>query len=459
MKKICTTAIALSFLLPSFTLGAKTGGVVGYYTFDEEIDDSTDSVEIVDHSGKGNNVFTTAMDGTEFDDGFDGQGLLFNGSDECILLDESVLSGSGFSFVAWVNPQNWKPWMRILDIGDQIEDLWIGMDGVSGKLRMDVVGRGLSGITVLAPLPPTDEWTHIAGTIDGKSAKLYVNGKLCQRIPCPMTPEKLGKNVQGLFVGASNWAPDPAFSGVMDNVLVANRALSDKEITALYRTDNLLHSESEAAGSEKAGEFAAAVFTRQLAVNYAVGDVKLHLKDEDYDFDYGFSPIGLNIDCTLYQSAPFFCGIYKGLDLSAGASIAKTKKIQLAGDEYDIDALTFSEYLSVGPAFRYDIGGYHSVRFVPALQLGFDQSSWDSDEDGVSRMSISDFYTALSFDVSYQYAITKAIGVNVGADVDIPFFGVCAVSTKTDDGSRYLSKDKIGTSLDYRFYAGIVFRK
>ena len=235
IKKICGVAVVLSLLVPSFASGLKKDGIVGFYTFEEELDENADSVEIVDHSGNCNNVFTPAMDGTEFDDGYEGQGLVFNGTDECLLLDESVLSGEGFTFSAWVNPQNWKPWMRILDIGDQIEDLWIGMDGVSGKLRMDVVGRGLSGITVLAPLPPTEEWTHVAATIDGKAAKLYINGKLCQRIPCPMTPSRLAKNVQGIFVGASNWSSDPAFNGIMDNILVAKRALSAKEIAALKK--------------------------------------------------------------------------------------------------------------------------------------------------------------------------------------------------------------------------------
>ena len=127
--------------------------------------------------------------------------------------------------------------MRVLDIGNQVDDLWIGKDGITGKLRMDIGGLKLNGnwITVTAPIPQEEEWTHIAATIDGKVAKLYINGKLKQRIPCPITPEMLAKNVQGIFVGASNWAPDPLFSGIMDNVLIARRALSAKEIADLCK--------------------------------------------------------------------------------------------------------------------------------------------------------------------------------------------------------------------------------
>ena len=96
MKKICTTAIALSFLLPSFALGTKTGGVVGYYTFDEEIEDSIASVEIVDHSGNGNNVFTTAMDGTEFTTDSTGRGCFSMALTNVSCLMNRCFQAAGF---------------------------------------------------------------------------------------------------------------------------------------------------------------------------------------------------------------------------------------------------------------------------------------------------------------------------------------------------------------------------
>ena len=98
---------------------------------------------------------------------------------------------------------------------------------------MDVIGAA-GAVSVLSPLPAIDEWTHLAATIDGGVAKLYINGKLAQRVPCRIKPADIGANVQGIYVGASNW-PDPLFHGVMDNVLVANRALSGGEIAAVYK--------------------------------------------------------------------------------------------------------------------------------------------------------------------------------------------------------------------------------
>ena len=243
IKNICGIAL---FSVIAFSLYAKDSesaelaiendeSIVGYYTFDDDYEENF--TEVIDHSASKLNVSTASMDGSILDEGYDDMGLVFNGRDELIILDNSMLSGKGFTFSAWVNPSQWRPWMRVLDIGNQVDDLWIGMDGISGKLRMDIGGLKMRGnwITVTAPLPPTEEWTHIAATIDGKVAKLYINGKLKQRIPCPITPEMLVKNVQGIFIGASNWAPDPLFNGVMDNIVIAKRALSAKEITALFK--------------------------------------------------------------------------------------------------------------------------------------------------------------------------------------------------------------------------------
>lgn len=244
MKKIIFSTLALcaalSFTGCGSTSGAAGGaggkytitegdGVVGYYTFEEEINESQ---EVIDHSGNGISVYTAALDGSELDEGHNGKGLFFNGQDEYITLAPSVLDGEGFTFSAWLNPESWKTWARVIDIGNQKEDLWIGMDWETKLLRMDVIGAK-GAVSVLSALPKIGEWTHLVATIDGSVAKLYINGKLEQRIPCRITPSDIAANVQGIYVGASNW-PDPLFHGVMDEVLVLNRAVSAGEVAAIY---------------------------------------------------------------------------------------------------------------------------------------------------------------------------------------------------------------------------------
>ena len=42
------------------------------------------------------------------------------------------------------------------------------------------------------------------------------------------------QNNLNLFIGRSNWAPDPLFKGSMDDVFLATRKLSAKEIKSVY---------------------------------------------------------------------------------------------------------------------------------------------------------------------------------------------------------------------------------
>ncbi|MDD1474961.1 LamG domain-containing protein, partial [Dolichospermum sp. ST_sed4] len=68
------------------------------------------------------------------------------------------------------------------------------------------------------------EWTHIAGTYDGKVLSLYINGELdvtanlSGKIATPANPLGLGK-----------YSGEP-YTGGLDEIFLFNRALSQNEI-------------------------------------------------------------------------------------------------------------------------------------------------------------------------------------------------------------------------------------
>lgn len=208
----------------------KGSGVVGCYTFNEK---EIVNNEIIDHSGERINVYSNALDGSVLVEGKTGSGLRFDG-DEYIDLDDSVLSGEGASFAAWVKPDRWIDWSRIFDVGDgKVADMWCGVEGGSGKLRVDIFG--LAGGAVLhTDLPPAGEWSHVAVTFGDGYLKLYVNGTLADSKECAMKPAGIVETMLGLYVGRSNW-PDSLFVGVMDNVVAANRVLTAEEIAELAK--------------------------------------------------------------------------------------------------------------------------------------------------------------------------------------------------------------------------------
>ncbi|MFA6937714.1 MAG: LamG domain-containing protein [Treponema sp.] len=209
-----------------FTI-TEDSGVVGYYTFDEDVKDN----EVVDHSGYGLNVYTGALEASQVVDGKNGKALNFNGEDEYLTLESDAMGGDGLTISMWIKPNVWNAWARIFDLGDTKEDLWLGTDG--GVLRCDCIGTS-GNVTLATSLPKIGEWTHVALTLGNGEICLYVNGNLKQKNATGATPSSIGANATGLYVGRSNWA-DPLYNGLMDDVFVASRAFSAEEIASVYK--------------------------------------------------------------------------------------------------------------------------------------------------------------------------------------------------------------------------------
>ena len=79
-----------------------------------------------------------------------------------------------------------------------------------------------------------DKWMHLAMVIDGSGAKIFVNGKLVSQ--ASGTPDFSSANNRNLYIGTmwangTSWYP---FNGLLDDVRIYNRVLSQNEITALY---------------------------------------------------------------------------------------------------------------------------------------------------------------------------------------------------------------------------------
>ena len=96
------------------------------------------------------------------------------------------------------------------------------------------------GNNVSSPLSKTDLWHHVAGTFDGETMRLYVNGHESAKKKSKTATVNPGKN---FLMGRIVPNPDAAdaasqarghFEGLLDEVKVYNRALSLQEVIAEY---------------------------------------------------------------------------------------------------------------------------------------------------------------------------------------------------------------------------------
>lgn len=156
--------------------------------------------------------------------------LLFDGQDDFIELDKSILDAKGLTFSLDIKPESWSYWQRIFDFGNGADcDVWLGYDQATKALRL-----AAGSASVLAPLPKVDEWTCVTVTFAEDNAALYINGKLSQKLSIGVSPEKVLQTVKGVYIGKSNWN-DPMFKGMMDNIFICKRVLSEKEVLTLSK--------------------------------------------------------------------------------------------------------------------------------------------------------------------------------------------------------------------------------
>ena len=155
-----------------------------------------------------------------------GQAFSFNGSSWVEAPSTAALSPTAaITIDAWINPSATSA-NRIVDKIAAGGGNGYLLDLLTGKLRLIIDGHGLSGATTLQ----TGVICHVAGTFDGTTMIVYVNGAsdgtfaLSGAIPTNTLPVRIGADSTGANT----------FSGWIDEVEIFNRALSAGEIQGIY---------------------------------------------------------------------------------------------------------------------------------------------------------------------------------------------------------------------------------
>ncbi|MCY3740760.1 MAG: LamG domain-containing protein [Candidatus Poribacteria bacterium] len=218
---------ALMHLIATQVVALDTDGLVGAWLFDE---------------GKGETVTDSSDNGLDgkiaqgkpkwVDGKFDGA-MEFGGQDMVTVDDDNALDLAEFTIAAWVNiPKVSGAWQIIATKENRNPT---GRNyGLFGHINSGVVHYSFttnSGWKSFdAKTVVTDgDWHHVAGTYDGSDFKFYLDGAIDAQVAPGTKPDN---HDNFLFIGGCDignyW-----MTGTIDEVVLYDRALSEKELNEL----------------------------------------------------------------------------------------------------------------------------------------------------------------------------------------------------------------------------------
>ena len=160
-----------------------------------------------------------------------GRGMIFDGVDDSLALPAGIADSQDITIAAWIYWNGGAAWQRIFDFGTGTGQYLMLTPSSGTNLRFSIVSNAVTqdlNTTVM----PAGQWVHVAVTLSGDTGRLYVNGALvATNAAMTLNPSDIRPTQN--FIGDSQYAADPLFSGRIDDFRVYNYALSGLAVAAL----------------------------------------------------------------------------------------------------------------------------------------------------------------------------------------------------------------------------------
>lgn len=227
------------------------------------------------------NITVTNNGATIDDNGKIGKCYSFGPSKRITISQPSNLSTTAASLSCWVNLSAWGSSydsLVNLSTGTGWNDTRLAFvrNNTANRICFCVANGSTFNTTVMTSDLPLNTWTHLTGTFDGSTIKIYVNGVLNNSAATTFNSLVYGSAV--LNLGSWSNGNNYPINGKLNDVRVYSHCLSAKEVKELAK-GLVLHYRLAGPGGENL------VKNSQLATSWGTGDVQHCNNPTGYSFD------------------------------------------------------------------------------------------------------------------------------------------------------------------------------
>ena len=221
-KRLISAAVALAAAFTSFTavpVFADSTEPVAKVTFD----DGSTAYEL-----KG---------GAKLESGRDGNALSLSGESQYAEVPElgdalSKVSGD-FAISVWTKPSSLGTWARVYDFGNGSGGDYAFLTANNGAAARFVMKKGSEQLVDASARLSSGEWQNVVISRSGAETSFYINGKkVGSTNSITYNWSDIGK-FSNYYIGKSQFDADAYYAGLVDDLLVYDRALTDSEIITL----------------------------------------------------------------------------------------------------------------------------------------------------------------------------------------------------------------------------------
>ena len=226
-KVIFVLTLCALLIIPSLSIAnVAEDGLVAYWPFDEG-----EGKEAIDVTGNGHDGEFNGK--PKWVEGKFGTALEFDGEEDHVAVadDPAFAIEENITLMAWFSPNDVLTRRRLMVKNNSIFVIFDfgNVDSIDFLVKPN---------NTFAESTTTDwkigEWYHFAGTFDGKTMKVYVNGKLEGDAAngVPIAPSALE-----LWIGGDDFGrPTDFFPGKIDEVRLYEKTLSEADIQKVMET-------------------------------------------------------------------------------------------------------------------------------------------------------------------------------------------------------------------------------